>query len=88
MGGGSVLAVVLQELPELLGLDVGGVLGVDVAALGDDGLCGVRAGDQTETLGGPPFLDLGDLLLETGLLGVDEGSGGGVSVNHVDDDWY
>lgn len=82
VGGGLVLAVVLEELPELLGLDVGSVLSLDVAALGDNGLGRVRTSDEGEALGGPPGLDLSDLLLEAGLLGVDEGSGGGVSVNH------
>lgn len=56
--------VVLEDLPELLGLGVRSVALLNGTALGDNGLGGVGALDKLEAGRGPPLLDLLNLLTE------------------------
>lgn len=65
---------VLEDLPELLGLGVAGILDLEVSTLGDDLLSGERALGVPPARVAPPLLDLLDLLgekliLESGIHG-------------------
>lgn len=60
----SDLEPVLENLPQLLGLGVAGVLNLQVASLGDNLLRGERPLGISPARVGPPALDLRDLLGE------------------------